>query len=127
MSPAVSVLLAATGLVPLLLALGPASDPYVLVTGEPTRLRPRTALQVAACLFQANVPWHTAQVAVDRVQAGAVDLPVLVEWLETFGETATVFALVAGMDTHDLRAVLSGRERVDVDSLRLLAGRKNEL
>ena len=92
-----------------------------------TRVRPRTALQVAACLFSADVPWGTAQVAVQRLNTGEVDVPVLVDWLESFGETATVFALVAGMGTDDLRAVLSGRVHVDLDALRLLAGLKGEI
>ena len=148
MSSVVSVLLAAAGLAPLFLALGrPAATSQPLwadaadLPSRPesvtranreagatmTRVRPRTALQVAACLFAADVPWGTAQVAAERVHAGQVDVPVLVEWLDSFGETATVFALVAGMDTEDLVAVLSGRERLDLASLRLLAEVKGEI
>lgn len=147
MSSAVSVL-AVAGFVPLALALNRPTTRlqplYVEAPGDAprpphgsrsahagaaavTRVRPRTALQVAACLFNANVPWGTAQFAVERVTAGEVELAVLVEWLESFGETATVFALVAGMDTDDLRAILSGREHLDIDSLRLLAQRKGEI
>jgi CubicO group peptidase (beta-lactamase class C family) len=148
MSSVASVLLGAAGLVPLVLALGdPATTPQPLHAesdapsrrrapgargarghgGTATRVRPRTALQVAACLLNADVPWGTAQVAVERVNAGEVDVPVLVEWLESFGETATVFALLAGMGTDDLRAVLSGREHLDLASLRLLAQVKGEI
>jgi hypothetical protein len=148
MSSVVSVLLAVAGFVPLALALNRPTTRlqplYAEAAGDDarrasgargadrpaaavTRVRPRTALQVAACLFNANVPWGTAQFAVERVNAGEVDLAVLVEWLENFGETATVFALVAGMGTDDLRAVLTGRAHLDLDSLRLLAQRKGEI
>jgi len=148
MSSAVSAFLAVAGLVPLSLALGrPAAGLQPLYvesadhpsrprqgsrgvhggSGAVTRVRPRTALQVAACLFSADVPWGTAHFAAERVNAGEVDVPVLVEWLENFGETATVFALLAGMDTDDFRAVLSGRAPLDLASLRLLAERKGEI
>ena len=136
MSSVVSVLLAVAGFVPLLLALsgptpGAADAGGAAVAagsaGTLTRVRPRTALQVAACLFTADVPWGIAQVAAERVNAGEVDVDVLVEWLDGFGETATVFALVAGMGTDDLRAILSGQELIDIDSLRLLATLKGEI
>ena len=73
------------------------------------------------------MPWHSAEAAAARVNAGEVELSVLIEWLESFGETATVFALLAGMGTDDLRAVLSGREHLDLASLRLLAQVKGEI
>lgn len=148
MSSATSLLVVVAGFAPLFLALyrsTPRIEPvYAEVVDAPnrsslalqsdapvsraaTRVRPRTALQVAACLFTADVPWHSAEVAAARVNAGEVELSVLIEWLESFGETATVFALVAGMETEDLRAVLSGREELDVQSLRDLARLKGEL